>query len=67
MNRLSSVLAGYYVLFLEQPTVGPGVHAVEVRLTRRQGTVLTRKLSSGIYNLESEIWVFRFKCLDSRF
>jgi hypothetical protein len=42
MNRLTSVLAGYYVLFLEQPTVGPGVHDVRVRLTRRQGTVLAR-------------------------
>ena len=42
MNRLASVLAGYYVLFLEQPKVGPGVHDVHVRLTRRQGTVLAR-------------------------
>jgi VWFA-related protein len=42
MNRLTSVLAGYYVLFLEQPKVGPGVHDVHVRLTRRQGTVLAR-------------------------
>ena len=42
MNRLTSVLAGYYVLFLEQPKVGPGAHDVHVRLTRRQGTVLAR-------------------------
>ena len=42
MNRLSSVLAGYYVLFLERPAVGPGTHDVDVRLTRRQGTVLAR-------------------------
>jgi VWFA-related protein len=42
MNRLTSVLAGHYVLFLEQPKVGPGVHDVRVRLTRRQGTVLAR-------------------------
>lgn len=42
MNRLSGVLAGYYVLFLEQPAVAPGTHDVEVRLTRRQGTVLAR-------------------------
>jgi VWFA-related protein len=42
MNRLSGVLAGYYVLFLEQPAVGPGTHDVDVRLTRRQGTVLAR-------------------------
>lgn len=42
MNRLSGVLAGYYVLFLEQPNVGPGTHDVDVRLTRRQGTVLAR-------------------------
>ena len=42
MNRLSSVLAGYYVLFLERPGVVPGTHDVDVRLTRRQGTVLAR-------------------------
>jgi VWFA-related protein len=42
MNRLTSVLAGYYVLSLEQPKVGPGMHDVHVRLTRRQGTVLAR-------------------------
>ena len=42
MNRLSGVLAGYYVLFLEQPKVDPGTHDVDVRLTRRQGTVLAR-------------------------
>jgi len=35
-------MAGYYVLFLEQPSVGPGTHDVDVRLTRQQGTVLAR-------------------------
>jgi VWFA-related protein len=43
MNRLSGVLAGYYVLFLEQPTLRPGTHDVSVRLTRRPGTVLARE------------------------
>jgi VWFA-related protein len=43
MNRLSGVLAGYYVLFLEQPQVRPGTHGIDVRLTRRQGTVLARE------------------------
>lgn len=42
MNRLSGVLAGYYVLFLEQPQVGPGTHDVEVRLTQRRGSVFAR-------------------------
>jgi hypothetical protein len=42
MNRLSSVLAGYYVLFLERPDIGPGTYDVDVRLTRRQGTVLAK-------------------------
>ena len=42
MNRLSGVLAGYYVLFLEQPDVTPGTHKVDVSLTRRKGTVLAR-------------------------
>jgi VWFA-related protein len=42
MNRLSSVLAGYYVLFLARPDVRIGTHDVKVRLIRRQGTVLAR-------------------------
>jgi VWFA-related protein len=42
MNRLSGVLAGYYVLFLARPDVDPGAHDIDVRLTRRQGTVLAR-------------------------
>ena len=43
MNRLSGVLAGYYVLFLEQPNVGPGTHGIDVRLTRQQhGTIHAR-------------------------
>ncbi len=42
MKRLAGALAGYYVLFLEQPNVEPGTHAVNVRLTRRQGTVFSR-------------------------
>jgi VWFA-related protein len=42
MNRLSGVLAGYYVLFLEEPEVAPGTHKVDVRLVRQRGTVLAR-------------------------
>lgn len=42
MNRLSAMLAGYYVLFLERPNVESGTHAVDVRLTRRKGTVFAR-------------------------
>jgi VWFA-related protein len=42
MNRLSGVLAGYYVLFLEEPDVAPGTHKVDVRLVRKRGTVLAR-------------------------
>ena len=43
MNRLSGVLAGYYVLFLEQPNVAPGTHDIDVRLVRHEGTVLARE------------------------
>ena len=43
MNRLAGVLAGYYVLFLEQPNVSAGTHDIDVRLTREQGTVLARQ------------------------
>ena len=42
MNRLSGALAGYYVLFLEQPQVRPGTHDIDVRLVRQKGTVLAR-------------------------
>ena len=42
MNRLSAMLSGYYVLFLERPNVEPGTHGVDVRLTRRKGTVFAR-------------------------
>jgi VWFA-related protein len=44
MKRLAGALTGYYVLVLEQPQVEPGTHDVEVRLTRRQGTVLARDI-----------------------
>ena len=43
MNRLAGMLAGYYVLFLEQPTLRPGTHDVDVKLTRRQGTIFARE------------------------
>jgi VWFA-related protein len=42
MRRLAGALAGYYVLVLEQPEVEPGTHRVDVRLTRRTGTVFAR-------------------------
>jgi VWFA-related protein len=42
MRRLAGALAGYYVLFLESPNVERGTHHVDVRLRRRQGTVLAR-------------------------
>lgn len=43
MNRLSGVLTGHYVLFLQQPDVSPGAHRVDVRLIRQRGTVLARE------------------------
>jgi len=42
MKRLAGAIAGYYVLFLEQPDVAPGTHAIRVRLTRGQGTVFAK-------------------------
>lgn len=42
MTRLSGVLAGYYVLLFEQPNVSAGTHEVDVRLTRRKGTVFAK-------------------------
>ena len=43
MNRLSGVLAGYYVLVLQQPDVSVGTHRIDVSLARRQGAVLARE------------------------
>jgi hypothetical protein len=43
MRRLAGAIAGYYVLFLEEPDVKPGTHDIDVRLTRRQGTVFAKR------------------------
>ena len=42
INRLAGVLAGHYVLFVENPGLPSGSHRVEVRLTRRNGHVLAK-------------------------
>lgn len=42
MRRLAGALAGYYVLFVERPDVGQGTHRIEVKLVRRDATVLAR-------------------------
>ncbi len=42
MKRLAGAIAGYYVLFLEEPDVRPGTHEIHVRLTRRQGTIFAK-------------------------
>jgi VWFA-related protein len=40
LRRLEGALAGHYVLVLEAPPLGPGPHALRVRLAGRKGTVL---------------------------
>jgi hypothetical protein len=40
MRRLSGALAGYYVLFVEQPATRRTTHRVEVKLARGEGRVL---------------------------
>jgi VWFA-related protein len=40
MHFLAGALAGYYVLIVEKPDLEPGMHDVDVTLTRRKGTVL---------------------------
>ncbi len=42
MNRLAGAIAGYYGLFLEEPDVKAGTHDIDVRLTRRKGTVFAK-------------------------
>jgi hypothetical protein len=40
MRRLSGALAGYYVLFVENPESRRATHDIEMELTRRKGHVL---------------------------
>jgi VWFA-related protein len=42
VEGVARALAGYYVLFVEKPDLRPGVHRMNVRLTKRQGRVLAR-------------------------
>jgi VWFA-related protein len=48
LNRLSGALAGYYVLFAENPGLASGTHRIDVTLTRRKGDVLAK--SAWVYN-----------------
>jgi VWFA-related protein len=43
LARLVSVLAGHYVLFVEQPPGRTGVRRLDVDLTTREGTVLAKR------------------------
>ena len=47
IDRLGKALAGHYVLFVERPDLRRGAHRIEVRLTRRNGTVIARTTWSG--------------------
>jgi VWFA-related protein len=42
IDRLAGALAGYYVLFVENPGLSSGSHRIEVRLTKRDGHVLAK-------------------------
>jgi VWFA-related protein len=46
MQRLSSAIAGYYVLFVEKPESQRANHDIDVQLTRRQGQVLATRTYS---------------------
>jgi VWFA-related protein len=41
-DRVAAVLAGHYVLFVEKPKLRPGAHRIDVKLTRRDGTVYAK-------------------------
>ena len=47
IQRVGQALAGYYVLFVEKPDIARGTHRIEVRLTKRKGTVIARNDWSG--------------------
>jgi VWFA-related protein len=42
VERIWQALEGYYVLFVEKPELKRGEHRIEVRLARREGTVIAR-------------------------
>jgi len=42
IDRVATLLVGYYVLFVEPPDVEPGTHRIEVDLIREKGTVFAR-------------------------
>ena len=42
IDRVATLLVGYYVLFVEPPDVEPGTHRIEVELIREKGTVFAR-------------------------
>jgi hypothetical protein len=42
IRQVNEALAGYYVLFVEAPVVGRGLHRLDVKLTRARGTVTAR-------------------------
>lgn len=43
LARVSELLAGYYVLFVEKPELRSGPHRIDVRLAGRRGTVMSRR------------------------
>jgi len=47
MHSLAGALAGYYVLFVENPQSRRATHDLDVQLTRRKGTVLARSRYEG--------------------
>jgi VWFA-related protein len=42
VQRVARALAGHYVLFVEKPDLGEGVHRIDVRLASRPGRVIAR-------------------------
>jgi VWFA-related protein len=43
IDSLVGALAGHYVLFVEQPALKRGAHAIDVKLTRRKGRVFANR------------------------
>ena len=55
MRRLSGALAGYYVLFVEQPESRRATHDIEVELTRRKGHVIATSYVLGTLEMASRL------------
>ena len=57
IRRVGQALAGHYVLFVEKPNLDRGIHSIQVKLTRTEGTVTAKHVCRGIISRrERSVW-----------